>query len=1064
MKREDLYKAIGGISSRYIIDVPGKRYSDTVSSHHSPDERVIEVKTVKRKKKVLLIAAVILLIAGMTAAVAFGLLKKKDKNDRITQKKIENYFTDSGKYDLQINSNIEDLAAGKERVFFSSYISDGQPLKKLALTDINNNKTKEIDISGLDPEHFQKIYMSESCSFICYEDKNGNNRICRFDSEFSSETAVIVKTEGYVTEISETKRNTVLFTECVNGDDNAELKVFEYSMDLLEPVNAYSFENVVSEGKYSDIKNIITDEEYFYIICEKKNGQNDLIKKDMTGATVYVTENICGDADGKYSGCIMSSNGDIVVFTSFINSEGKLCHSFDQISSETGEVIYRYDEVLNVSGFPPCYLIQVYTDDTDQDFEYIDYESGTVYGYSFDSEEQTELWKIDDPSLKNLSDAACSNDHILYGYEDSSETEKGPAVFVTDLNGNIIRKILLKQDRSYENSSVNALKYVNDNDELYLLKRDTYNKEGSMDLIVKNTLCHYSRDGEMIESFPLSIPTAYDLSDMDTENRFYYDFIVRDDGTIVCVSIGTVSFFSSDGDFIAEKEFEGFTGRIASSGNEDYMITDSQGFYKTDGKIYRISKDGCSLEFVSDFGYLLGDGIFDGDDKYDFYFSESDGIYGYSIAEKEIKEIINWIDSDLDAVPATVEMIDSDRILCGINDYFLSFDPLNSDYKISTFMLERASDEVLKNIRNRKTLTIACDSINEALMKKISEFNRTHQDCRITVREYGRYAEEISGLNQFNRDLISGIVPDIVINSGEIDMAGYSELGMFADLNEFIDGENGIDRSEYFDNVFRTFSRSGKQYELPLFFRINEIVGRQSDVGDISSITFEELERMSEEKRLFSGNAEELVNDLIEKNLTEFVNIENFTCDFDNEDFIRLLKIIKREASEDSGYYNDFINRKCALYCTEINRNMTENLKYDLQVPYSLIGYPSSGTDGTLLSTYFSAAIAEVSDNKEYAWEFIKILLSDDIQNLPYNHSVFINDNPVKRSAAEKICKDNDQIYSLIENASRAVINESSISRIINEQINIYLGSGQSAEDTARIIQKKASLYLKEIK
>ena len=152
-------------------------------------------------------------------------------------------------------------------------------------------------------------------------------------------------------------------------------------------------------------------------------------------------------------------------------------------------------------------------------------------------------------------------------------------------------------------------------------------------------------------------------------------------------------------------------------------------------------------------------------------------------------------------------------------------------------------------------------------------------------------------------------IPDLIrkLRSGEIDMAGYSELGMFADLNEFIDGENGIDRSEYFDNVFRTFSRSGKQYELPLFFRINEIVGRQSDVGDISSITFEELERMSEEKRLFSGNAEELVNDLIEKNLTEFVNIENFTCDFDNEDFIRLLKIIKREASEDSGYYNDFI-------------------------------------------------------------------------------------------------------------------------------------------------------------
>ena len=74
-----------------------------------------------------------------------------------------------------------------------------------------------------------------------------------------------------------------------------------------------------------------------------------------------------------------------------------------------------------------------------------------------------------------------------------------------------------------------------------------------------------------------------------------------------------------------------------------------------------------------------------------------------------------------------------------------------------------------------------------------------------------------------------------------------------------------------------------------MFFEINKIVGRKSDTGVISSVTFDELIRMSEEKRLFSGDSKGFVFDLIKKNITEFVDFSSYKCDFVDENFISLL-------------------------------------------------------------------------------------------------------------------------------------------------------------------------------
>ena len=156
----------------------------------------------------------------------------------------------------------------------------------------------------------------------------------------------------------------------IAGGEKSELKILEYSKDSLEPVNTFSFDEMISSETYSDIKDVFLNGEFYYFVCEKESGQTDLIKKNINGDTVYLSEDICADMEGEYSGCLISGSGDIVVFTSFLNSEGTLCLSFDQISSETGRVVFRYDEILDTNGMPPYYIYSVNSIDSEYDFEY----------------------------------------------------------------------------------------------------------------------------------------------------------------------------------------------------------------------------------------------------------------------------------------------------------------------------------------------------------------------------------------------------------------------------------------------------------------------------------------------------------------------------------------------------------------------------------------------------------------------------------------------------------------------------------------------------------------------
>ena len=141
MNREDLYRAIGGISDRHIADVCSKICSDTISMHHSPNERTIEVSVVRKKKRTISIILAAALLIGSVAAAAVFMGTRKDKKE-YTEKKIENYFIEDERFSLpETVYNIDAISADKESIYYAGFMQAGEESKSVvSVFSIPENK------------------------------------------------------------------------------------------------------------------------------------------------------------------------------------------------------------------------------------------------------------------------------------------------------------------------------------------------------------------------------------------------------------------------------------------------------------------------------------------------------------------------------------------------------------------------------------------------------------------------------------------------------------------------------------------------------------------------------------------------------------------------------------------------------------------------------------------------------------------------------------------------------------------------------------------------------------
>jgi len=378
------------------------------------------------------------------------------------------------------------------------------------------------------------------------------------------------------------------------------------------------------------------------------------------------------------------------------------------------------------------------------------------------------------------------------------------------------------------------------------------------------------------------------------------------------------------------------------------------------------------------------------------------------------------------------------------------------------------------------------------------DYSNTDSTDTAALSSLGAYA---SVSDRLAMDITSGNGPDIIITSGANEQLSNSDY--FIDLSEFIKSESGINKDEYFMNVFEASKYNGLLYQLPIGFYVDGFIGTEEYFGGKNGLAFDEYldmvgsvcngsDPLCDHQLSYSRTK---VATTLFANMNELF-IKDGKIDVRNEAFRAILDYCKdlpaRSYTEDMDLYTDAEDfyygadkmpvkpcRVNGFYDFELYAGSHENV--------TLCGYPSVDGRTASVGSDIALSISAQSEDPASCKEFLKILLSDDIQrtleiNIPvsrkcakdlfldeirshnssvdegYNDSVFAgHSKKIDESLAGRYI---DQLSA----ASTSCFVYNSISMIIYEEIPAYFEGQKSFDDVADTINDRAQTVLNERK
>lgn len=433
---------------------------------------------------------------------------------------------------------------------------------------------------------------------------------------------------------------------------------------------------------------------------------------------------------------------------------------------------------------------------------------------------------------------------------------------------------------------------------------------------------------------------------------------------------------------------------------------------------------------------------------------------------------------------------------------------------------DKADEEELEaeNVIDICTLT---DFNAENLARKLNKFTQSGK-ARVKITNYGEYADgsimDGAAAARLVMDMISGVYqPDIIVTSPRLtELNNYIVKNeLFVDYNELFAREDSLIKEEdIFDCIKKTFSdKSGRMWGMTDVFWVYTMLMNKKYMLGKTTWTVDDM--MDVNDALPDGVI--LNEDFLKSSFTnyfistgayftQFVDMENGQCDFDNATFYRYLEFINSLPDEpvrfDDKYY-DSGNRYPAYMLlgqdgkTASSDSMLSNLRqwklYDLEFPgeYEFTGYPTVRSERSF--TYYRDAfiITSFCEDIDSAWEFVHYLLTIDLKKKPEEMSITglatympLMENQIERTLSFQsmiseyqkemdryfpeivITRDdcNDVVNFLNTQVAGSVYNLISpkITYIITEEISYYVGGVGTAEECAKKIQSRASIWLSE--
>ena len=510
-------------------------------------------------------------------------------------------------------------------------------------------------------------------------------------------------------------------------------------------------------------------------------------------------------------------------------------------------------------------------------------------------------------------------------------------------------------------------------------------------------LMHVAADGSMIASLDLSDTNNEDNEDGMSGNLS--SFAVDAAGNLYVSDYNNIYVLDAEGSVQFKLDGSQYNGSLCRLNAQQvgvmwYNYTDDVNAADENGQYFVTidleTKDwGEKVKLPSNVW-----SIFPGDDAYDFYYTYNNNIYGYTAKTDTKDKLVDWLACDVDTNNMSgYAMLSDSRVAALMQDW--STDP--TTYQLIVLHRVDASE-----IKEKKVLTLACMYLDWNLRSMIVEYNKTNDEYRINVVDYGEYATDDdynAGVTKLTTEIISGSVPDIFLTSN-LPIDKYAAKGVIADLNTFMDGGNGLSRDYFVPQILNTLEKDGKLYELPTSFSVTTAyalssIASQYDTWNVAAVQ-DAMTQLQEGATVFSDGwtKNTALSNCLSRNLSAFVDWTTGKCEFDSEAFQQLLAFCNSfpaETSDGDGAIayatstdlavEDAMWESDATRITNGKQLMStiEMYSFDSYIwnvyairdKITFTGYPTEDGSGSSFGLQMPMAISSVTKYPDAAWDFV---------------------------------------------------------------------------------------------
>lgn len=559
--------------------------------------------------------------------------------------------------------------------------------------------------------------------------------------------------------------------------------------------------------------------------------------------------------------------------------------------------------------------------------------------------------------------------------------------------------------------------------------------------------------------------------------------------------------------------------------------TDSSSIY------YELDLKNASTEKVEekDFEWLDMDNLYNTFTASDgtVYYSNSLGISKIDVKNKRTEEVFNYswcsVNRNIMNYLQIADITEDSIVLAGENYRYNPYQSTNqSSFVVIEFEKAKSNPHAGKKILEMYS---SYGYVNDQVGDAIIQFNDTNKDYFIEVTD--RYSNDsnydYSNINSdddwqnlnnnINADMSNALAMDIMNGEGPDLLVNTSALGQLNNPNYLVDLTpyiGDLDPDKYFTNVLESSRVDGKLYQFPICFTVEGIItdGKYAGASGVG-FTTEEYEKFLNE----TLNGKDVIPMGQANYFTKIFNnmgekfIVNGKADFSSPEFEQLAVFVKENVQENAKSWNDMYSddgtytyavgatafkgdlgysEDVAVFATiyGIGSYFSDMVQY--KNASAVLGIPSIDGRGPIIDPYTSIAVSAQAENVDACGEFVKMLLSDDVQkgiamsdNFVLSREAFReggkaaleyyngeggeylvaydnNGMPVEGSRKTFSEKDIDSMEKIIDSCSGMNTSDAAINLILNEEMQPYFLGQKDLKNVATVAQDRVQKVLDE--